>query len=215
MLCRSCTFVCTARLVPGGKPMFTTGEALTQTRRLDLLRRLVTDHDDGDDRPLGMRVAACVLLLYAQPVTRIMTLTTDDIAVDDGAMTLRSATRPRPSPNPSPRSSGACSRNDPPAHQPLALPWPSPRPAAELRHPQPRPARSRCPAPARPRRGHPPARPASTRPGHRRSTRVPPHHHPPPDHPRRRNLEPLRRPQRARPTSRAPNTRQMNTRPYQ
>ena len=68
---------------------FTTGEALTQTRRLDLLRRLVTDHDDGDERPLRMRVAACVLLLYAQPVTRIMTLTSDDIADDDGAMTLR------------------------------------------------------------------------------------------------------------------------------
>ena len=52
---------------------FTTGEALTHTQRLDLLRRLVTDHDHDGDGPLRMRVAACVLLLYAQPVTRIMT----------------------------------------------------------------------------------------------------------------------------------------------
>jgi ribosomal protein S14 len=79
---------------------FTTGEALTQTRRLDLLRDLVTDHDDGDDRPLGMRVAACVLLLYAQPVTRIMTLITDDIAVHDGAMTLKLGDPPAPVPEP-------------------------------------------------------------------------------------------------------------------
>jgi hypothetical protein len=58
---------------------FTTGDALTQARRLDLLRRLVTDHDstEGDTRPLRMRVAGCVLLLYAQPVTRIMTITID------------------------------------------------------------------------------------------------------------------------------------------
>ena len=50
---------------------FTTGEALTHTQRLDLLRRLVSD-PDGDGE-LRMRVAACVLLLYAQPVTRIIT----------------------------------------------------------------------------------------------------------------------------------------------
>lgn len=44
---------------------FTTGEAITHTDRLDLLRRLVTDHDHaGADAPLRMRVAACVLLLY-------------------------------------------------------------------------------------------------------------------------------------------------------
>jgi hypothetical protein len=48
-----------------------------------------------------MRVAACVLLLYAQPVTRIMTLTTDDITVDEnGAMTLRLGDPPAPVPEP-------------------------------------------------------------------------------------------------------------------
>jgi len=78
---------------------FTTGEALTQTRRIDLLRRLVTDHDD-DDRPLGMRIAACVLLLYAQPVTRIMTLVVDDFVVDDEGMTLALGDPPAPVPEP-------------------------------------------------------------------------------------------------------------------
>ena len=78
---------------------FTTGEALTQTRRIDLLCRLVTDHDD-DDRPLGMRIAACVLLLYAQPVTRIMTLVVDDFVVDDEGMTLTLGDPPAPVPKP-------------------------------------------------------------------------------------------------------------------
>jgi len=50
---------------------FTTGEALTQTRRIDLLHRLITDHDgDGDDRPLRIRVAACVLLPDGLPEER-------------------------------------------------------------------------------------------------------------------------------------------------
>lgn len=80
---------------------FTTGEALTQTRRLDLLRRLVTDDDaEVDTRPLRMRVAGCVLLLYAQPVTRIMTIAIDDIAEADGAMVLRLGDPPAPVPEP-------------------------------------------------------------------------------------------------------------------
>jgi hypothetical protein len=77
---------------------FTTGEALTHTQRLDLLRRLVSDPDG--DGALRMRVAACVLLLYAQPVTRIMTLTIGDIVDEDGAMTLRLGDPPAPVPEP-------------------------------------------------------------------------------------------------------------------
>jgi hypothetical protein len=75
---------------------FTTGEALTHTDRLDLLRRFITDGDGS----LRMRVAACVLLLYAQPVTRIMTLTIDDIVDKDAAMTLRLGDPPAPVPEP-------------------------------------------------------------------------------------------------------------------
>ena len=47
-----------------------------------------------------MRVAACILLLYAQPVTRIMTITVDDIADDDGSMILRLGDPPAPVPEP-------------------------------------------------------------------------------------------------------------------
>src|SRR3954464_16053474 len=74
---------------------FTTGEALTQTHRLELLHRLVTDHD-GDGGPLRMRVAACVLLLYAQPVTRIMTITVEESSPTTTARcSSGSATHPR------------------------------------------------------------------------------------------------------------------------
>ena len=103
------------------RPRFATGEALTQTRRIDLLRRLITDPDgdgDGDDRPLRMRVAACVLLLYAQPVTRIMTLTIDDIAVDDDGMTLKLGDPPAPVPEPFAALVLACSPSYPPAAAP-------------------------------------------------------------------------------------------------
>jgi hypothetical protein len=81
---------------------FTTGEALTQSRRLDLLRHLVTDHDIADnDSTLPMRVAACILLLYAQPVTRIMTIAVDDVVIDDdGSMVLRLGNPPAPVPEP-------------------------------------------------------------------------------------------------------------------
>ncbi|MEJ7705056.1 MAG: hypothetical protein WKF47_16020 [Geodermatophilaceae bacterium] len=100
---------------------FTTGEALTQTQRLDLLRRSITDHDggdgDGDGDPLRMRVAACILLLYAQPVTRIRTITVDDIVTDDdGAMTLRLGDPPAPVPEPfATLVRRRCLRSDPPA----------------------------------------------------------------------------------------------------
>ncbi len=80
---------------------FTTGEALTHTKRLDLLCRLITDHSDGDgDGPLRMRVAACILLLYAQPVTRIMTITVADIDDDGDSMSLWLGDPPAPVPEP-------------------------------------------------------------------------------------------------------------------
>ena len=47
-----------------------------------------------------MRVAGCILLLYAQPVTRIMTITTDDIDDDNGSMVLRLGDPPAPVPEP-------------------------------------------------------------------------------------------------------------------
>jgi hypothetical protein len=85
------------------RPRFTTGEALTQSDRVALLRRFVTDDDStaNADSPLRTRVAACIMLLYAQPVTRIMTITIDDIVVDDDrAVFLRLGDPPTPVPEP-------------------------------------------------------------------------------------------------------------------
>lgn len=64
---------------------FNTDPGINQQRRLELLRRLVTDPQP----PLVARMAACLLLLYAQPVTRIAVLHLDDVIChDDGQVLL-------------------------------------------------------------------------------------------------------------------------------
>ncbi|MER6173606.1 hypothetical protein [Streptosporangium sp. NPDC001681] len=70
---------------------------ISQDRRLQLLRRFLTD----DTIDLRTRVAACLILLFAQPVTRLLRLTLDDI-LDDGQMFLLLGTPPTPSPSRSP-----------------------------------------------------------------------------------------------------------------
>lgn len=57
------------------RPRYRVGEALSQQRRLELLGMLL----DATDRPLPARVAGCILLLYAQPIPRILAITLDDI----------------------------------------------------------------------------------------------------------------------------------------
>jgi hypothetical protein len=70
---------------------------LTQHRRLELLGRLLTD----EDRPLRSRVAACLMLLFAQPATRIVRLTIDDITrAADGQVFIRFGEPPTPVPEP-------------------------------------------------------------------------------------------------------------------
>jgi hypothetical protein len=56
-------------------------EPITQPERLDLLGRLATD----DTAPLPARTVALLVPLYAQPLSRIRTLTIDDISVDADA----------------------------------------------------------------------------------------------------------------------------------
>lgn len=46
------------------------------------------------------RVAAVLMLLYAQPLTRILALTVDDILCDDGEVTVRLGEPPAPVPEP-------------------------------------------------------------------------------------------------------------------
>jgi hypothetical protein len=70
---------------------------LTQHRRLELLGQLLTD----EDRPLRSRVAACLMLLFAQPATRIVRLTIDDITrAADGQVFIRFGEPPTPVPEP-------------------------------------------------------------------------------------------------------------------
>jgi len=58
---------------------------ITQAERLSLLRRFL--HHDDD--PTAERLAGVLLLLYAQPLTRIGRLTLDDITADHDTVSLR------------------------------------------------------------------------------------------------------------------------------
>ncbi|MFE3230280.1 hypothetical protein, partial [Nocardia sp. NPDC059228] len=72
------------------------GKPITQTRRLALLRRALTDPRP----PLRSRVAAALMLLYGQPVARLVRLTIADVVNDDGQVLIRLGTPPLPVPEP-------------------------------------------------------------------------------------------------------------------
>lgn len=95
------TWAITSRLMPklALPPLRTpnTGQRITQSRRLALLRRILTD----DTPPLRSRVAACLMLLYAQPASRIVRLSIDDIVQDgDSHLRIRLGEPPTPVPEP-------------------------------------------------------------------------------------------------------------------
>jgi hypothetical protein len=74
-----------------------TGHAITQQRRLELLRRFAT----STTIPIRPRTAACLLLLYAQPLSRILTLTTTDLTSDENSHSwLNRGDTPSPLPPP-------------------------------------------------------------------------------------------------------------------
>jgi hypothetical protein len=75
-------------------------EALRSARRrgqqrFELLRSLVED----ESKPLAPRVAGCILL-YAQPITRILTLQLDDVVRQDDAVLFLFGTPPSSVPSP-------------------------------------------------------------------------------------------------------------------
>ena len=73
------------------------GQVITQQRRLDLLRRFATD----EAIPVRPRAAACLMLLYAQPLSRILRLSAADLSRgDDGQTWLRLGDPPSPVPAP-------------------------------------------------------------------------------------------------------------------
>ncbi|MGW1289452.1 hypothetical protein ACWDBD_41345 [Streptomyces sp. NPDC001118] len=74
---------------------------IAQRQRLALLRRLV----NRGDVPLQDRVAAALVRLYAQPLTRITKLSTDGVQHENGRALSCSATRRRPF---RPRSTECC-----------------------------------------------------------------------------------------------------------
>jgi hypothetical protein len=91
---------------------FKPGTVITQQRRLALVRRYVTD----DAAPLSIRVAVCLLLLYAQPLSRIHRLTAADLIDADGELLIRLGDRlPR-----CPIRSLTCCANSPPPHRPAS-----------------------------------------------------------------------------------------------
>lgn len=75
---------------------YTRGTPISQHHRLALIRRLLTD----DTIALRTRIAAVLMLLYAQPFTRIVRLTTSDILIEDDQVLLRFGSPPTPVPAP-------------------------------------------------------------------------------------------------------------------
>ncbi|WP_405475453.1 hypothetical protein [Streptomyces sp. NBC_00009] len=71
-------------------------EPLHQHRRLAMLRRVLSDNSLGP----RARVAAALVLLYAQPVTRIVRLTIDDVTDNEGTVTVQLGDPPSPLPKP-------------------------------------------------------------------------------------------------------------------
>ncbi|WP_185930423.1 hypothetical protein [Streptomyces sp. WAC05858] len=69
---------------------------IAQHQRLALLRQAL----HREDAPLQDRVAAVLVLLYAQPLTRIVRLTTDDVLREDDEVLLRLGDPPSPVPDP-------------------------------------------------------------------------------------------------------------------
>jgi hypothetical protein len=79
------------------RPFITRAAPITQHRRLELLGQVLTD----DHKPLRSRVAACLMLLFAQPATRIVRLTIDDVIhADGGGVFIRFGQPPTPVPEP-------------------------------------------------------------------------------------------------------------------
>jgi hypothetical protein len=69
---------------------------ISQKQRLATIRRVLTQ----DDIPLLTRLAATLMLLYAQPLTKILRLTIDDVLHQDNEVSIRLGDPPTPIPPP-------------------------------------------------------------------------------------------------------------------
>jgi hypothetical protein len=77
-------------------PVITRGASLPQRQRMALLGRLLDDHD----LPLRPRIAGIIMLLYAQPLSRVARLTINDVIHDHDQVLLRLGEPPSPVPTP-------------------------------------------------------------------------------------------------------------------
>jgi hypothetical protein len=166
---------------------------LPQRQRMELLGRLLTDPDP----PLRSRVAGVIVLLYAQPVSRITRLTVDDVVHDQDQVLLRLGAPPSPVPAPvadlllrwiDNRDNMNTATN--PSSRPV--PRPPRRPTNERRPPRRPGQQTRNPHHRRTQCRDPPARPRDASPRGRRRPRLPPRHHRQARRPSRRHLEPIR-----------------------
>lgn len=85
---------CPALTFPSGRSC--QRASLSEDRRLELVRSFVTDADVA----LEVRVAALLVLLLAQPITRVVTLQVDDVGDQAGEVVLALAHTPAPLPGP-------------------------------------------------------------------------------------------------------------------
>jgi hypothetical protein len=67
-----------------------------QPQRITALQRVLAD----DNTSPRVRLAACLVLLFAQPVSRIVRMTTDDVVHDGRHVALRLGDQPTPVPEP-------------------------------------------------------------------------------------------------------------------
>lgn len=86
---RTRRFELPAAVIPKASP-------LSQQQRLSILGRLLT----SEDIPLRTRVAGSIVLLYAQPLTRVVRLALDDVIHDGDQVFLRLGEPPTPVPAP-------------------------------------------------------------------------------------------------------------------
>lgn len=161
-----------------------------QHRRLAILRRVLND----DSLPLRSRFVAALVLLHAQPVSRIVRLTIDDITDDGTTIAVRLGEPPSPLPEPVAELMQAYIRSRQQPKCPMALPRPSAQAADESGQPPGPPTRDQRPPAARQDICDLPTRPPGPGPRHRESPRLPRQGSHPPGHRSRRNLEPIRPP---------------------
>lgn len=149
---------------------------LPEQQRLALLGQVLTE----DTAPLRTRVAASLVLLYAQPVSRIVRLTTDDVINDAGQVLIRLGHPPLPVPEPVAAMLFGLHRDahqHAHRHQPainLAVPWPPSRPAPPPRVPRPTDQQNGHPHHRQPGSRHTPAHPRQPGTRRRRRPQLPP-----------------------------------------